>query len=105
VPAGQEDQCRTLAVQAAPDVQVIAGASGDDLLFYRERIQSSLASLEQLGPLGEEAYQQMLTANHFTPHSRTDISEWRNIRAETGGLFGEAVAPLFGVAPEEDSCL
>ena len=33
----------------------------------------SLADLEQLGPQGRDAYRQMNSAEHFTPHSRIDV--------------------------------
>jgi hypothetical protein len=34
----------------------------------------ALADLEHLGPTGHDAYAQMTAAEHFTPHSRTDVA-------------------------------
>jgi hypothetical protein len=45
----------------------------DEILLYRER-PLRLNDLEQLGPLGQEAYRQMSAGDHFTPHSRCDVS-------------------------------
>lgn len=49
----------------------------DDIIFYREVSCLRLADLEQLGPLGYEAYRQIIMLKNFTPHSRIDINEWR----------------------------
>jgi serine/threonine protein kinase len=73
--AGQ--RFRDLACQALTDVHLVSAPSLDDIIFYREVPQIALADLEQLGPLGYEAYRQMLSLENFTPHSRTDITEWR----------------------------
>jgi serine/threonine protein kinase len=81
-----DDSCgerlRDLTRQAVPEVNWVTGASGgDDIVFYRECSQISLSELEQLGPLGLEAYRQMAALQHFTPHSRSDINEWRSASA------------------------
>jgi hypothetical protein len=75
-PSSQEDAMNRLAHRAAPDVTLLTVTGTDDLLFYREQCQVELNPMEQLGPLGQEAYQQMLAAPHFTPHSRGDITDW-----------------------------
>jgi hypothetical protein len=36
----------------------------------------SFADLQLLGPPGQEAYHQMKSVEHFTPHTRMDIAEW-----------------------------
>jgi hypothetical protein len=64
---------RTLAKEALPQVELVPATGGEDLVFYREVPYLPLAGLEQLGTAGEEAYRQMLTAGHFTPHARIDI--------------------------------
>jgi hypothetical protein len=68
---------RQLAQQAVPDSDLVEADSSDDIVFYRERFQMLLSELEQLGPLGYEAYRQVGMVDHFTPHSRTDIAQWR----------------------------
>ena len=82
VPAGQEDSFRSLAVRTAPDVQVVATPNPDDLVFYCEAPQVVLAELPQAGPAAQEAYRQMLGAENFAPHSRIDIAQWRELKAE-----------------------
>jgi hypothetical protein len=68
---------RRLAQGALPDADLAEADSGDDIVFYRERFQMSLSELEQLGPLGYEAYRQVGMVDQFTPHCRTDIVQWR----------------------------
>jgi hypothetical protein len=71
-PAGQRFE--ELAREAVQEVDLTTAVSSDDILFYREVPYLPLAGLEQLGPIAEEAYRQMLGVEHFTPHSRIDIS-------------------------------
>ncbi len=68
---------RHLAQGALPDADLAEAESTDDIVFYRERFQLSLSELEQLGPLGYEAYRQVGMVDQFTPHCRTDIVQWR----------------------------
>ncbi len=74
-PAG--GKVRRLAQQAVPDTELGESESTDDIVFYRERFQMLLSELEQLGPLGYEAYRQVGMVDSFTPHSRTDVTQWR----------------------------
>jgi hypothetical protein len=74
-PAG--GKLRQLAQQAVPDFDLCEAESTDDIVFYRERFQMLLSELEQLGPLGYEAYRQVGMVESFTPHSRTDVPQWR----------------------------
>ncbi len=76
-PAGE--RIRDLARRTLTDVSVIAVVGGDDILFYREAVQLSLDDLEQMGPKGQEAYRLLKAAESFTPHTRTDVSEWRAV--------------------------
>lgn len=77
-PPGPVGECfRDLARRALPDVDMVAAAGTDDIVFYRELAHQRLSDLEQLGPLGYEAYRQIVTLKDLTPHSRTDIVEWR----------------------------
>jgi hypothetical protein len=77
------ERFREHADEALGDVQLASVGNSEDIVFYREVPDFSLADLEQLGPLGYEAYRQMTGVQHFTPHCRTDITEWRaaNTRA------------------------
>jgi hypothetical protein len=68
-PAGEQFQA--LARDALAGTSLAAGT--DDIVFYRELPFVKLADLDQLGPDAEEVYRQMLAADHFTPHTRTDI--------------------------------
>ena len=68
---------RRLAQSALPDADLAEADSSDDIVFYRERFQLAISELEQLGPLGYEAYRQVGMVEHFTPHSRTDVVQWR----------------------------
>ncbi|HXG11429.1 MAG TPA: tubulin-like doman-containing protein [Gemmataceae bacterium] len=73
-PAGE--RFRQLACEALPDVEITDGVSSDDLIIYREWPNLPLTDLEQFGPVGREAYRQMTSVEHFTPHTRIDIVRW-----------------------------
>jgi hypothetical protein len=78
VPSGPVgERFRDLARRALPDVEMVPAAGTNDIIFYREVPHLRLSDLEQLGPLGYEAYRQIVTLKNLTPHSRTDITEWR----------------------------
>jgi serine/threonine protein kinase len=74
VPPGPDGvRFRDLARRALPEVPLVAVTGGDDVLFYREAANVPFADLEQLGPVAREAYSQLASRQHFTPHSRADI--------------------------------
>ena len=74
VPPGPEgERFRALVRHALPEVPMLAAASTDDIVFYREGVQIPLENLEQVGAIAREAYTQLLRRQHFTPHSRADI--------------------------------
>jgi eukaryotic-like serine/threonine-protein kinase len=78
VPEGSAgERLARFAREALPDEDLVTLTTGDDIVFYREFPLVPLASLEQLGPAGYEAYRQMTNVEHFTPHTRIDITEWR----------------------------
>jgi eukaryotic-like serine/threonine-protein kinase len=77
-PAGPvSERFRELARRALPDVNLVAATVAQDIVFYREVPHLRLSDLEQLGPVGYEAYRQIVAQKNLTPHSRTDINEWR----------------------------
>src|SRR5262249_9684042 len=68
---------RELARRALPHIELVASPSSQDIVYYRELVHVPLSSVEPLGPLGYEAYRQLNAVEHFSPHSRMDITEWR----------------------------
>jgi hypothetical protein len=84
VPADEVgERFRALAAQAMPEVSLVSASSRDDIILYREVPHVAVADLDQLGSLGFDAYRQLATTEHFTPHSRSDIVEWRAAGAGT----------------------
>ncbi len=75
-PAESADEFRSLVREAAPDAEVARMASTDEIIFYREGACDLQQVLDHLGPAAEEAYHQLLDTEHFTPHTRIDITEW-----------------------------
>jgi hypothetical protein len=62
--------------------QVHATHSSNEIVIYRENPMFDLLDLPHLGPLGTEAYRQSLTQDRYTPHTRTDITEWKEFDAD-----------------------
>lgn len=60
-----------------PDTEVTVGPKADDIIFYREIFGWSWGQLAQLGPQPQEAYRERLAGNHFSPHCRMDVNDWR----------------------------
>ena len=73
---GQEFRDLTKQVPNIPRM-VEAAAPPEEILFYREYNNLSLAELEQAGPAAREAYRKLLAQEYLTPHSRVDITEWQ----------------------------
>jgi serine/threonine protein kinase len=73
-PSPSGEQLRDAAQEALSDVALVTSAweGGDDVLLYREWSNLALTDLEHLGPLGQQAYSQLLAAG-FPPHARHDI--------------------------------
>jgi serine/threonine protein kinase len=77
VPPGPEGEYfRGLVRRALPDQEMVAAASTDDIVFYREQPSLSVSALPQVGPAAQQAYQEVLTGEQGTPHSRGDITDW-----------------------------
>jgi hypothetical protein len=73
------ERIRQMAQEAVPQIEMHAAAKGDDLVFYREILDIQLAELPQLGPEAKAAYEMQRGTEHFTPHSRSDITDWRTL--------------------------
>jgi eukaryotic-like serine/threonine-protein kinase len=75
VPTGKAgERIVELAHRVVPDAVSIPGIMGEEILLYREWPNLDPARLEQLGPPCREAYRQMLQVEHYSPHSRNDVS-------------------------------
>jgi len=64
---------RQRAAEVLKDVELQAVPNSQDVVFYRELNHMALSDLEQLGPVGQDAYRQMTTTENFTPHTRIDV--------------------------------
>jgi hypothetical protein len=85
VPPGPEGtRFRSLVEHALPNEPMLAAPSTDDIVFYREQPQVSLAVLPQLGPAAYEAYRQALSSDQLSPHSRLDVAAWLPGTGATG---------------------
>jgi hypothetical protein len=51
------------------------------VVFYRDVSGLSLTDLPHLGAEGKAAYERMCATDHFTAHSRIDITDWRPVSA------------------------
>jgi serine/threonine protein kinase len=77
VPPGPEgEHFRHLVHQALPDQSLVPSSSSEDIVFYREVLRLPVTALPQMGEAAARVYGQFLTSDAFTPHSRTDISDW-----------------------------
>jgi hypothetical protein len=65
-----------LAQSADSEVALLLVDQDDEILFYRERPYVPVLDLPQFGLVAEEGYKQMTSSGQFTPHTRTDISDW-----------------------------
>jgi hypothetical protein len=77
VPPGPEGEYfRSLVQEALPDRTLVPASNTDDIVFYREVLNASPATLPQMGQAAAEVYRQFLAGDPLTPHSRTDIANW-----------------------------
>jgi hypothetical protein len=78
VPPGPEGEYfRSLVQKALPDEVLVPASSTDDIVFYREVLRLSPASLPQMGKAADVVYRQFRAGDPLTPHSRTDITDWK----------------------------
>ena len=81
VPPGNTEQVlHELVGEVTPGKTWLTVESPDELTLYREHTLRCLADLNQLGPEGQEAYHKLVAKEHFTPHCRTDIAEWKPLQ-------------------------
>jgi hypothetical protein len=76
-PGPAAERLHGVAEEVLEDVKFVSAPGVTDIIFYRESPGLPLAEFGQLGPLAYEAYRTVSGIDSFTPHSRTDISEWR----------------------------
>jgi hypothetical protein len=67
------DTVREWARQMVPSAEIVTGTI-DTMLIYREASHHRLGELKHLGPAARDAYEQMKTTEHFTPHTRMDVT-------------------------------
>ena len=72
------DSFRKLAGQALPVPPTDFVANSEEVLVYREYAHIPLTTLPQLGPLGEDAYNDALDAQGG-PHCRMDVTNWQDV--------------------------
>lgn len=73
---GDTERFQRLAEEAWPDVDWALTDRADEIVLYRVQSRLSPGSLPHAGPLGQEAYRQMSTAQHLMAHSRADVADW-----------------------------
>jgi hypothetical protein len=64
------------AASALPAITVVPSSRSEEIFLVRERLLGALTDLEQMGPTGQEAYQQRLVEDPSSLHSREDIADW-----------------------------
>ena len=75
VPPGDAgNTLRDLVRNRLADSDLVLAGSENDLLIYREWVGLRLVEVDPLGPAGREAYDCLLSTEHFTPHSRGDVT-------------------------------
>lgn len=64
--------------QLLPELHVASIAASDQLVMYRAIHGFELSEMAVLSEAGQEAYENAMNIEHFTPHARQDISDWSN---------------------------
>jgi len=68
-----------VARQALPGKVLDFTTSAEEVLVYREWPQLPLTALPQLGPMAEDAYNQMQQSGQGSAHARGDVGQWSEI--------------------------
>jgi serine/threonine protein kinase len=72
-------QIEQLLKKQSSDVKTVLSDRLDEIVFYHEVVNIRWKDLEQLGPIGLEAYQQRCAADPASLHTREDVFEWQLI--------------------------
>jgi hypothetical protein len=78
-PAERGEMIRRLAEGVLPCKPTAYVPVADEIAVYREFSHVTLTTLPQLGPIGEEAYNDALDAQGGSPHCRTDVQAWQDV--------------------------
>src|SRR5262249_17913929 len=72
--SGAGEEFRGLAEEVLPVRSVGEAAATDEIVFYREYQNISLANVNQISETARQAYLRMLAQENLTPHSRMDVA-------------------------------
>jgi hypothetical protein len=78
-PMDSDGPLRALAENVLPERPAAYVPVADEIAIYREFCRVALSSLPQLGPIGEDAYNDALDAQGGSPHCRTDVQSWQDV--------------------------
>jgi hypothetical protein len=73
----EADSLCALLAEAVPGIDVVTSDNADEIVFYRQHPAADPSHLPQAGAKAVEAYRYLSGREHFTPHSRLDVPEWR----------------------------
>jgi eukaryotic-like serine/threonine-protein kinase len=95
------EELKALTQQAFKDKELHFAHSKEEIIFYREQLHTSLDSLRYLTRQAQEGYQKLLEQEASTPHSRTDITDWRKLigkkRVMLAGLISSSQQEFLGI--------
>jgi hypothetical protein len=63
--------------EALPDVTCQLGGSREELVFYREYVGIIPRDLKQMADASRRYYEMACSIEHFTPHTRLDVPNWK----------------------------
>lgn len=75
-PSEDEGLLRKLAEGALSRTRITAATSFDEIVLYREQLQTSPLENKSFARKAKEAYSEAHSSDSFTPHTRIDIPEW-----------------------------
>jgi hypothetical protein len=78
-PGIASDKIRSLAAEAIRDIELGCVEDAADFVLHREQPDVDLTQIPYFAPAVVDAYRQLADQRHATPHSRTDIHDWRAI--------------------------
>ena len=84
IPSGAAtERFQQIAARVWPDVRWALCDRLDEIVLYRKASGLPLPGLPHVGPLAQDAYRQMSSSQHLTPHSRSDVGEWLPLTRES----------------------